>query len=347
MTGNATRPASRRRFRPLSLSTACAALAVLPPALTACGSGVTADSADAVDSGNTVTVTNCGRELSFDTTPSSVVGLMPSQTELLLRLDVGGSIVGQAQTEVSALPDDIADEAADIPVLSADAPPAREDLLAVTPDLVASPTEYEFTAEQGFASIEQLNENGAQAYVATGGCADRRNTAEVTDVLTDIADLGAILDVPDAAEELAQDLEDRLAAVEDAIGDAAQPTVAQVYVEGNSLSAIGAGIEADIIRTAGGDNVFDPDAPEFADFFAAQINPEEVISREPEAIVFGVSGPEHEEETREYLRSTFPDVPAVEDDLLIAIPASDLYPGALGNIDAVETIAQELYPDAF
>ncbi|KOX15609.1 ABC transporter substrate-binding protein [Nocardiopsis sp. NRRL B-16309] len=347
MTGTTNRPTSRRRFRPLSLSTACAALAVLPLALTACGSGVTADPAGTEDSGETVTVANCGRELSFDTAPSSVVGLMPSQTELLIRLDAADSIVGQAQTEVSALPDDIAGQAADIPVLSADAPPAREDLLAVSPDFVASPTEYEFTAEQGFASIEQLNENGAQAYVATGGCADRRSTAEVTDLLTDIADLGAILDVPDAAEELAQDVEGRLAAVEDAIGGSAQPTVAQVYVEGDSLSAIGAGIEADIIRAAGGDNVFDPDAPEFADFFAAQINPEEIISREPDAIVFGASGPEHEEETREYLRSTFPDVPAVEDDLLIAIPASDLYPGALGNIDAVETIAQGLYPDAF
>ncbi|RKS08467.1 iron complex transport system substrate-binding protein [Nocardiopsis sp. Huas11] len=347
MTGNDLRPASRRRFRPLKLSTAWAALAVLPLALTACGSGVTADSADTEASGQTVAVTNCGRELTFDTTPSSLVGLMPSQTELLLRLGAGDSIVGQAQTEVSALPDDIADEAADIPVLSADAPPAREDLLAVAPDFVVAPTEYEFTAEQGFAGIDQLNENGAQAYVATGGCADRRNTAEVADVLTDIADLGAILDLPDAAEELTQDVENRLAAVEDAISGSAQPTVAQVYVEGNTLSAIGAGIEADIIRTAGGDNVFDPDAPEFADFFAAQINPEEIISREPDAIVFGVSGPEHEEETREYLRSTFPDVPAVEGDLLIALPASDLYPGALGNIDAVEAIAQELYPDAF
>ncbi len=62
---------------------------------------------------------------------------------------------------------------------------------------------------------------------------------------------------------------------------------------------------------------------------------------------FGVSGPQHEEQTREYLRSTFPDVPAVEDDVLIAVPASDLYPGSLGNIDAVETIARELHPDAF
>jgi iron complex transport system substrate-binding protein len=345
MTGNTTRAGFRRRS--LNLSTACAALAVVPLALTACGTGVISDPAATESSGPTVTITNCGRELSFDTAPESVVGLMPSQTELLIRLGVRDSIVGQAQTEVSALPEDIADQAADIPVVSADAPPTREDLLAVAPDFVASPTEYEFTAEQGFASIEQLNENGAQAYVATGGCADRRNTAEVTDVLTDIADLGAILRVPDAAGELAQDTEERLAAVEAAISDSPRPAVAQVYVEGNSLSAIGAGIEADIIRTAGGDNVFDPDAPEFADFFAAQINPEEIISRAPEAMVFGVSGPQHEEQTREYLRNTFPDVPAVEDDVLIAVPASDLYPGSLGNIDAVETIAQELYPDAF
>ncbi|WP_150244069.1 ABC transporter substrate-binding protein [Nocardiopsis quinghaiensis] len=347
MTRNATRATSRRRSRTRDRSTAWAALAVAPLVLTACGTGVTSAPEASETSEGTVTVTNCGRDLSFDTAPSRVVGLMPSQTELLIRLGAGGSVVGQAQTEVSALPDDIAEQAADIPVLSADAPPTREDLLTVAPDLVASPTEYEFTAEQGFASIEQLDENGAQAYVATGGCADRRNTAEVTDVLTDIDDLGAILRVPDAAEELIQDTEERLAAVEAAISDSPPPAVAQVYVEGNSLSAIGAGIEADIIRTAGGDNVFDPDGPEFADFFAAQINPEEIISRAPEAIVFGVSGPEHEEQTREYLRSTFPEVPAVENELLIAIPGSDLYPGALGNIDAVETIAQELYPDAF
>ncbi|MGW5877233.1 ABC transporter substrate-binding protein [Nocardiopsis terrae] len=347
MTRNTTRAASRRRSRTRGLSTGWAALLAAPLVLTACGTGVTSDQAASDASGDTVTVTNCGRELSFDTAPGSVVGLMPSQTELLLRLGVRDSMVGQAQTEVSALPEDVAEQADGIPVLSTDAPPAREDLLAVAPDLVAAPTEYEFTAEQGFASIEQLDENGAQAYVATGGCADRRNTAQVTDVLTDVTDLGAILRVPEEAERLVQDTEERLAAVEEAISGSEQPSVAQVYVEGNSLSAIGAGIEADIIRTAGGANVFDPDSPEFADFFAAQINPEEIVGRSPEAIVFGVSGPEHEEQTREYLRDTFPEVPAVENDLLVAIPASDLYPGALGNVDAVETIAQELYPDAF
>ncbi|WP_017594213.1 ABC transporter substrate-binding protein [Nocardiopsis potens] len=333
-----------RRRRP---SPVLAAAAALPLALSACGTGVSGAPAADGGSGEAVSVTNCGRELSFDAAPTGVVGMMPSQTELLVRLGALDSLVGQAQTDVSPLPDDIADRAADVPVLSTDAPPAREDLLAAAPDLVVSPTEYEFTAEQGFASIEQLKENGAQAYVATGGCLDRRNGAEVTDVLTDIDNLGAILRTPDTAEELSQDAEERLAAVEAAIGDAARPAVAQVYVDGNTLQAIGAGIEADIIATAGGENVFDPDAPEFADFFAAEITPEEIIDRDPEAIVFSVSGPESEKHTRDYLEETFPDVAAVRDGRLIAVPKSDLFPGTLGNIDAVEQIARELYPDAF
>ena len=341
-TQNLRRP--RRAPRPRAAATALGAAML---ALTACGTGVSAGGSASDSGGEAVTVTNCGRELTLDAAPEAVVGLMPSQTELLLRLGAGEALVGQAQTEVSELPEDIAGQAADIPELSADAPPAREDLLATAPDLVVAPTEYEFTAEQGFASIKQLNDNGAQAYVATGGCADRRNSAEVTDILTDITALGALLRVPDEAEALAGEAEARLAEVEKAIGGAPRPTAAQVFVEGESLSAIGAGIEADIIAQAGGDNVFDPDAPEFAEFFAAEINPEQIIDRSPDAIVFGVNGPEHEEQVRDYLTSTFPDVPAVAEDRLIAIPASDLFPGTLGNIDAVETIAAELYPDSF
>ncbi|MBB6174909.1 iron complex transport system substrate-binding protein [Nocardiopsis mwathae] len=347
MIRSASPTAAANRSRHRNRLTAFAAIATAPLVLSACGTGVTGDSDAADGPGETVTITNCGRELSFETAPDGIVGMMPSQTELLIRLGALDSLVGQAQTGVSPLPDDIADEAAGIPALSTDVPPAREDLLAAGPDLVVSPTEYEFTAEQGFASIEQLNRNGAQAYVATGGCLDRRSTAEVTDVLTDIDDLGAILRAPDVAEELSRDAEERLSAVETAIGDVSRLKVAQVFVDGNSLQAIGAGIEADIIATAGGENVFDPDAPEFADFFAAEITPEEIIGRDPDAIVFSVSGPESEQHTRDYLQRTFPDVAAVENDRLIAVPKSDLFPGTLGNIDAVELIAQELYPGAF
>lgn len=329
------------------LATGVGLLIMAPVVLTACGSGVSSAPVATPASAETVTVTNCGRKLVFDAAPTSIAGLAPSQTELLLRIGAQDRLVGQAQVETSALSDDIAAQAAHIPVLSTDAPPAREDLLAVKPTFVVSPTEYEFTADKGFASLDQLTENGAQAYVATGGCAQRRNTAEVTDLFTDITNLGAILRVPEAADKLITDGKARLVAVQTAIERKQRPTVAQVYVEGNTIGAIGAGVEADIIRQAGGKNVFDANAPEFKDFFATQINPEEIIDRNPQAIVFGISDAKHERQVRDYLRKTFPGVPAVRNDVLIAVPQSDLYPGTLGNIEAVETIASKLYPDSF
>jgi iron complex transport system substrate-binding protein len=337
----------RQISSPATTRTAAAAvLSATAAVLVACGGQVTSDAHDS-SSGETVRITNCGRELVFPKAPKRVVGLMPTQTDLLVRLGAADELVGQAQTAVSTLPIDIADQVRGVPVLSEDSPPARESLLAVQPDLVVSPTTYEFTASQGFADLDQLARSGAAAYVATGGCADRRNVAQVSDVLTDIRNLGEILGHRETAVRLSDEAERRLAAVTAAIEGRPRPTVAQVYVEGNSLSAIGAGVEADIIKRAGGSNVFDPDSDEFSSFFAAQINPEEIVSRAPEVIVFGVTDRAHEQQTRNYLARTFPDVPAVRHGRVIALSESDLHPGTLGNIAAVEAVARGLHPNAF
>lgn len=341
-----TTTTTRRPGRHRTVTGVLAGLAVAPMLLTACGSGVSSAAPEKSGSHEKVSIENCGKQVSFDSTPERAVSMMPTQTELMLRLGLHDKTVGQAQTKVSPLPHDLAEQGSDIPVLSTDAPPSREELLAAKPDLVLSPTSYEFTAEQGFASTDQLRENGAEAYIATGGCKERRNTAQVADVFTDITNIGRIMNVPDEAERLVSDGRHRLAAVEERIAGKDQPTVAQLFVEGTSLAAIGAGVEADIIKSAGGKNVFDPKAPEFAHFFAAGINPEEVIKRKPDVIVFGVTNPQQEETTRAYLRKTFPDVPAVKNDRLIPVQESDLHPGTLGNIRAVEKISEQLYPNA-
>lgn len=130
--------------------------------------------------GEAITIENCGRTVEIPTTPTAVVGPPCSQTELLLRLGLADSLVGQAQATAQKLPADVAGMAADVPVIGGDAPPSREELLAVEPDFVYSPTTYEFTAEQGFASIEQLADAGVAAYTATGGCFDRRMRAPST-----------------------------------------------------------------------------------------------------------------------------------------------------------------------
>lgn len=325
-------------------------LAVAALALSGCGSSVTAakESDDRAGGGShPVELSNCGRDVVVHKAPQRIVSLMPSQTELLVRLGLADRLVGQAQTATHPLAEDVAAEVEDVPVISPDTPPAREDLLETQPDAVLSPTSYEFTAEQGFASIDQLEQAGVVSYVATGGCMERRATAEVDDLLTDIDNLGRMFDATDEAAELREDTEDRLAAVDEAIAGAERPTVAQLYVEGRSTYAIGASVEYDIIRRAGGDNVFSPDEKLFEQFFSAAISPEEVAARNPDTIVFTVTGDAHEQQTRDHLAKTYPEVTAVKEDRLVALPASDVFPGTLGNVSAVETIAKALYPDRF
>lgn len=314
--------------------------------LTGCGSGVTSETA-ASTGGEQITVENCGREVTLDHVPDAVVGMHPAQTELLLRLGLADRLVGQAQAAAQALPDDVASQAADVPVIGDMMPPSREDLLAVQPDFVYSPTTYEFSADQGFASIEQLDEAGAAVYVATGGCEDRRMTGEVADLFTDLENLGTIFGVQDEAARLTAENRAVLDEVAAATADVDRLRVAQVYVEGGTLQAIGAGIEYDILRLAGADNVYAPEQEAFADFFAATITPESLAAEQPDAIVFAAYDEEHEAATRAYLTSTFPDMPAVAENRLIAVSSSDMFPGTLGNVSVVHDIASRLYPTAF
>lgn len=314
--------------------------------LTGCGTAVTSP-ADGEDLADAVTVQNCERQVTVERTPEAVVGMHPAQTELLLRLGLDERLAGQAQATSQALPDDVAPLAADIPVIGDAMPPSREDLLSTEPDFVYSPTTYEFTAEQGFASIEQLEQAGAAVYVAAGGCKDRRMSGEVTDLFVDLENLGTIFGVEDAAAELIEQSKAELEEVAAAVADVDRLRVAQVYVDGTTLQGIGAGIEYDILRSAGAENIFTPEQPAFADFFAATISPESLAAEEPDALVFSVYDEAHEIATRQFLTNTFPDMPAVREGRLIAVSSADVFPGTLGNISIVRQIAEELYPEAF
>lgn len=333
---------------PLLRTVPVAALTLL--AATGCGgTGVQNEAAARGEAaeGYPVTVENCGREITVESAPERIVGLSPAQTELLVRLGVADRLVGQAQTAMHELPEDVAADASEVPELSTDAPPAREQLLDVQPDAVVAPTEYEFTAEQGFATIDQLTDAGVTTYVAAGGCPERRSTGEVTDLFTDLEALGSIFGVQAAAAELVAETRGDLEAVEKAVEDRPRPTVAQLFVEGKTLSAIGAGVESDMIERAGGDNVFKPDEDLFAQFFSAIVSPEEVAARNPDAIVFAVREQSEAARVEAYLRKTFPNVTAVKEDRFIALRTPDTFPGTLGNVAAVRTIAEGLHPDAF
>ncbi|GAB3171295.1 hypothetical protein GCM10027059_39310 [Myceligenerans halotolerans] len=58
-------------------------------------------------------------------------------------------------------------------------------------------------------------------------------------------------------------------------------------------------------------------------------------------------GPVRDHDHDASLTTTFPEVTAVKEDRLVAVPSSGLFPGSVGNVSAVEKVAQALYPEAF
>lgn len=300
--------------------------------------GVAAQPAGAIE--------NCGRTLTFTSVPQRVVAMTPGQSELLVKLGAADKVVAEAQTKGSELLPELK-ERGDVRQLSDQMPPSREVLLGANPDFVYSPTAYEFTAEQGFASIEQLKAAGAESYIATAGCMERRSKAEVKDILTDIENIGAVVGAGERTSAVRTEASDVLASVKAKVEGKEKPTVVELFVEGNSIAAIGAGIEYDMIKTAGGENLFSPSDEAFAKFFSAMISPETLVQKNPEVIVFTTLDKAHEDATRAFLREKFPEVAAVKNHRLVAINSDDVMPGTWGNLRAVEQIAKGLHPDAF
>lgn len=314
-------------------------------ALTGCGSVARSDSAQKeAGAGYPVTVDDCGRQVTVANPPERVVSMHPSITELLIRLDVGDRVVAQAQSEMGGTTEEYADEVAAVPTLSKDTPPDKETLIKQEPDLVLSGTEYEFNTEMGFAGYDDLAALEIPAYTATAGCEERRSDGTVEDVFTDLAFLGDVFGKQEKAAELEKEAKVRLQEVADRVGSQEPVRTALVYVEAGTLYAIGGAVETDILRRAGGVNVFADDEGLFSDFFSAEVNPEVVLAEAPDAFVFSVNSADHEQQTRDYLTRTFPETDAVRDDRLVAVDNTFVQPGTLASVDGVEVVARGLHP---
>lgn len=289
------------------------------------------------------TVVNCGRDVAVGAAPERVVSLHPSITEMLIQLGVGDRVVAQAQDALGEPSPELADEVNAIESISSDTPPDKETLISQTPDLVLSGTEYEFNTEMGFASYDDLEGLGAASFVATGGCAERRSDGTVEDTFTDLEFLGEVFGVQERAAELEAAARAELAELAKSIAGEPPVRAAQVYVEGGKLYAIGGAIEVDVLRLAGGESVFTGGDGLFSDFFAAEVGPEAVLAKDPDAFVFSVNNAKHEKETMDYLTSTFPETSAVREGRLVAVDNTFIQPGTLAAIEGVRVVAEGLH----
>ncbi|WP_020389808.1 ABC transporter substrate-binding protein [Kribbella catacumbae] len=331
-------------LRPYATALALTALTTLAGCGTVSAGSDTASAEATTQSQYPMTITNCGRQYTIAKEPQRIVSLYPGQTEILLRLGLKDRIVAQAQEGRSKPDPELAKDFTSIRSLGAKTPPSKEILVAQQPDFVYSGSEYEFNTEQGFAGKDELVKAGATPYVATAGCRERRSAGTVEDAFTDLRTLGKVLGHATQAAELEKQARADLSAATERIAGRPPVKAAQVFFEGGKLYAIGAAIEVDMLRLGGGQNVFAATEQRFADFYAAEVNAEVVLERNPEAFVFAVQDDAHQQQTVDYLTRTFASTPAVRDRRLVGVRNTTFAPGTLASIEGVAAIADGLHP---
>jgi iron complex transport system substrate-binding protein len=161
-------------------------------------------------------ITNCGLEVTYSN-PERVVTIKSSTTEMLLALGLGDRIVGTAFPD-GPVPEQWADAAADIPVIS-DKVPSEEAVLTLEPDLVYAGWESNFSAD-GAGERSELQALGVDTYVSPSACqslsADHP-ALTVDDIFAEITEVASIFETD--ATELVSEQRAALEAVKPVSGE--------------------------------------------------------------------------------------------------------------------------------
>ena len=187
-----------------------------------------------------LTLDNCGVLVTVDAAPQRVVTIKSSATEMLLALGVGDRIVGAGFPD-GPVPDEYADAAADLPVMS-DNVPSAEVVLQAEPDLVYAGWESNLTAE-GAGDRGTLAGLGVATYVSPSACkdpADQPDRLRFADVFNQVTEIAGLLGVPDAASALVDEQRAEL----DALEPDGRGLTALWYSSGDDVPYVGAGIGA-------------------------------------------------------------------------------------------------------
>ncbi|KND37605.1 ABC transporter substrate-binding protein [Streptomyces acidiscabies] len=307
----------------------------------------------APEDGYPVTLTNCGREVTFTKSPRRVVvmnGASVAEVSTLLALGLKDRIVANQQSygasevpgraaEIKALPTGNVkpNDAYDIP---------REPMLALRPDLVLSVTSYGFEEKNGFATRDQLRTVGANSYVSPAGCDQDPSKMTVADSYQLLRDMGKVFGVSGKAEQLIAASKARIASVTAKTKAAKKPNVMVLFSNmsmgtNDFSSVVSRGIFNDILAKAGATNAF----ANAASTTFADLSKEKAAATGVDALVVIAYNDPNPAAYAEKLLKEFPQWPAARSRTYVTLSDS-MYLGPSNDL-AVEKIARTLHPEAF
>ncbi|WP_306332418.1 ABC transporter substrate-binding protein [Streptomyces sp. KL118A] len=314
---------------------ALAAAALLVP-LAACSSsddgGDTKPAAKAA--GFPYTVTNCGVKTTYDAPPKRAVTMNQHATEVMLELGLKDHLAGTAYLDDKVLPQ--YEKAYDsIPVLAKEYP-SYEKLLAANPDYVYGGYASAFLAGDG-RSRSALAESGIDSRLNVEGCAKR--PVSMDDVYREVREVGSTFGVRARADKWVSGAQRELAATAEK-SKGKKPSSVFVYDSGDktAFTAGGRGIGNDIIKRAGGRNVFAHVDKSFSD-----ASWESVVKNRPETILILDYGATTVAQKKKRLLDdpVLQDVPAVKNKRFAVLPLSDMVTGVRAP-EAVRKLAAQL-----
>ncbi|MER7056257.1 ABC transporter substrate-binding protein [Streptomyces sp. NPDC000351] len=332
---------ARRRRSPHAAAVALSAVAAL---LAGCGSsaGTAQDPKAAASSANgfPVTIDNCGVRTTYDKPPSRVVTIHQHPAELMLALGLRDRMIGTAFPDSAVLPE-LRKDYESVPEL-AEREPSFETVLDAEPDLVYGGYGSAFDENEG-RSREAFADAGIDTHLNREYCGEKRVTMK--DTYDEIRTIGRIFGVPDRADELVADLEGRVDEAATAVGGEPEVPVF-VYDSGDkaAFTAGGKSLGTELIRLAGGENVF----ADLDDVFG-DVSWEQVVARKPEVIaIYDYAGAGSVERKKRFLLSqpALADVPAVRNERFVVLPLTATLVG-IRSAHAVDGLARGLHPESF
>jgi iron complex transport system substrate-binding protein len=267
-----------------------------------------------------------GREVVLDGPAQRIVSLAPSNTEILYALGAGDQVVGR--DEISDYPPEALDVAS---IGSTYGELNTEAILALEPDLVLAAT---ITTPEQVQALEAL---GVPLYLLP-------NPMTFDELFDNLLAVGELTGTQTQAQALVEDLRTRVDGVVDNT-DGVEPVAVFYEVDGTDPTApwtTGAGTFQDVlIGMAGGQNV----AADIEGW--GQISLEELVTRDPEVIIFGEGPwiPTTIESLTE--RTGWAEIAAVEQERVYGLETNWVDRPGPRLVEALERMAAVIHPELF
>lgn len=285
-----------------------------------------------------VTIENEGMTITYEDAPTKAVSLNQHVTEIMLALGLEDSMVGTAY-----LDDEIYEplQAAyeEVPVL-AEQYPSKEQIISVEADFLYGGWASAFN-EKNIATREELKDLEIDSYLQSSSV---KVAPTLEDIQNDIKNIASIFRVDDRGEQLIEEMNEEIAAIQAKIPEVQEPLKVLVFDSGDTeVFTATQNFMNTLVTMAGGQNVFG----DIEDNWAT-VSKEDAVERAADVVVIIDYGKTTAEEKMAFLKSdpALSQIPAVQNERFVILPLSAASEG-VRVAEALEILAKGFYPEAF